>query len=176
MQRVKPFFLILLLALVAGCAGRDIRSYEGETPRFRPEEFFDGHVKAWGFSESRFGGISQEFEADFRGGVDGDTLTMHETLRYEDGRTKERTWTIRRVNNHRYSIHASDMVGTGTGRAYGNAVHWNYQLPVGRTGWTMHFDDRMVLRNRQTMVDRVVVSRYGITLGYGYVFFRRVKN
>jgi hypothetical protein len=176
MRRNLVVLLSLSLIVLAGCAGRTVKTFEGTTPRFQPEQYFDGHVKAWGFSENRWGSVSQRFSADFHGESHGDSLTMHETLRYEDGRVEERDWTIRRTGNHRYTIEASDMVGTGTGKAYGRAVRWNYYLDVNVGGgtYTFWFDDWMILQTDRVMMDRAVISKWGLTLGRAYIYFLKV--
>ncbi|MFB6344364.1 MAG: DUF3833 family protein [bacterium] len=162
--------------VLIGCAGREVRNFEGNSPEFRPEKYFDGHVKAWGFAENRWGSVTQRFEADFYGESHGDSLTMHEELRYEDGRTEERDWVITRTGQHDYTISSPDMVGEGSGQAYGNAVRWQYYLNVnvGDGKWTMWFDDWMILRNDGVMLDRAVISKYGITLGRAYIFFQKM--
>jgi hypothetical protein len=179
---VKKLYTVVLLlttvSLLGSCAGRSVKSYRGQTPKFRPVQFFDGHLKAWGFAENRFGTINQRFEADFYGESHGDSVTMHEELRYADGRTLERDWTIKRLGEHKYSISANDMAGQGTGYAYGNAVRWSYYLPVSANGsrWVMHFDDWMILQDKKRMIDRAIISKYGITLGRAYLFFRKVSS
>jgi len=177
MKRLLMVGIVIVALGVVGCAGKDIKSFEGAEPKFRPEQFFDGHVRAWGYSENRFGSINQWFEADFHGETNGDTLTMHEELRYSDGRVIERDWTVVKQSDHEYTVRATDMVGEGKALAYGNAVQWKYYLNVsiGGSKWTLWFDDWMFKRDDNTMIDRATISKYGLTLGRANIYFRKLE-
>ena len=70
------------------------------------------------------------------------------------------------------------MVGIASGRARGNAVHWQYELelPVGERVWQVHFDDWMLLQDDAVMINRATVSKFGFTLGEVTVFFRKAER
>ena len=49
----------------------------------------------------------------------------------------------------------------------GNAFHWNYTLalPVGESIWNVQFDDWMFQMNDRVMLNKAVMSKFGIQLG-----------
>jgi len=58
-------------------------------------------------------------------------------------------------------------VGEAVGTVAGNAFNWRYTLALpieGRT-WHVDFDDWMFLVDDQVMLNRAVMSKFGIRLG-----------
>lgn len=178
MRRLALPIALLLFGLLAGCAGKDIRSFQGNRLEARPLEFFSGHVTGHGFSETRFGAIRNWFQIDFRGTKNGDTYVWHETLTFQDGRVEKRVWKILPQGKHRYHVTATGMEGDGIGITYGNAVRWNYYLNQTISGneWTFWVDDWMYRRDENTMIVRATFSWFGITVGRGYMFLRKIDE
>jgi hypothetical protein len=57
----------------------------------------------------------------------------------------------------------------------GNAFHWRYTMALevdGRT-WNVDFDDWMFLVDERTMLNRAVMSKFGIRLGEVLLSFRK---
>lgn len=133
----------------------------------RPEEYFDGHVKAWGIFEGRNGTVKREFTADFRGEWNGTELTLDETLNYKNGETETRTWTIRPTGEDTYQLTGNDIIGEGTGKTAGNAYHMEYTMDVDVDGstWTLSFDDWMYRQDETTVINRVDVTYWGFKAG-----------
>ena len=59
------------------------------------------------------------------------------------------------------------MVGEAEGRAAGNALNWRYtlKLPVDGTVYEVQFDDWMYLMDERVMLNKAVMSKFGIRLG-----------
>jgi hypothetical protein len=59
------------------------------------------------------------------------------------------------------------VVGTATGQAAGNALQWRYTLRLAVDGKTydVQFDDWMYLIDERVMINRAVMSKFGIRLG-----------
>ncbi|MFB6345478.1 MAG: DUF3833 family protein [bacterium] len=169
--------LVFTVLVTAGCAGRDVGPRPAGPSRLQPENFFDGRVTGWGFSETRFGGVDRWFQVDFRGRTEGDTSIWHETLRFSDGEVEERTWRVVSVGERRYDVDATGMVGTGSGLSHGNAVQWNYYLKrsYGCCEWTFWVDDWMYKTDDNTLIVRANFSWFGMTVGQGYMFLRKVE-
>ena len=53
------------------------------------------------------------------------------------------------------------------GRAAGNALRWQYtlKLPVDGKTYEVQFDDWMYLMDERVMLNKAVMSKFGITLG-----------
>lgn len=167
-----------LAVLVAGCGGMNIDEYSGTSPVFRPEAYFAGQTRAWGFFQDRFGTIRREFTVDITGTVDGDTLVLDEDFAYADGERAKRVWTIRRVGDGVYEGTAADVVGTARGRAVGRAMNWVYEfeLPRGDSSLRVTMDDWMFLQDDEVMLNRTTVRKFGIKLGEVVIFFRKLPD
>ncbi len=172
-----PLRLFLLVTLVAltGCSTMSLDDFESTAPAFRPDDYFLGHTRAWGFFEDRFGKIRREFTVDMDGAVENDLLTLDEHFIYSDGERQARVWKIRRLGDGRYEGRAGDIIGVAEGRAVGRAMRWSYDvdLPVGDSRWRVHFDDWMLLQDEDVMLNRSTVTKLGFTLGQVVIFFTK---
>ncbi len=147
--------------------------FAGSEPRFVLEEFFAGHIRAWGIFQDRFGRVRRQFAVDIHGTWDGRTLTLVEDFTYSDGETEQRVWHVRKLDEHRYEGEADGVVGLATGRSYGNALNWQYdfELRVGGRSFRVHFDDWMLLQPGGVMINRATVRKWGLTIGEATIFF-----
>ena len=59
------------------------------------------------------------------------------------------------------------MVGVAEGRSAGNALNWRYTLalPVDGKVYEVQFDDWMYLMDERVMLNKAVMSKFGIKLG-----------
>jgi hypothetical protein len=69
------------------------------------------------------------------------------------------------------------VVGEAQGTAAGNALNWRYvlDLKVGEQRYHVDFDDWMVLMDDEVMLNRAVMSKFGINLGEVTLSFRKRK-
>ena len=67
----------------------------------------------------------------------------------------------------RYTGQADDVVGQADGLAAGNALRWTYtlRLPVDGTTYDVQFEDWMYLMDEHTMLNKAVMSKFGVRLG-----------
>jgi hypothetical protein len=153
-----------------------VEDYAGTMPVFRPEEYFQGQTRAWGFFQDRFGNIKRQFVVDIAGNVEGGVLVLNESFVYVDGEKATRTWKIKSLGNGDYEGTAGDVVGTARGRAAGNALNWAYEidLPIKGSTWRVHFDDWMLQQNQEVMLNKSTVTKFGVELGQVFIFFRRI--
>lgn len=163
------------VALLSGCAAPGPEAYRDERPALDLMRYFDGTVNAWGQFADRSGKVVKRFKVLMRGHVTGDTLTLDEHFTYSDGSTQRRVWTIRRVDAHRYTGRAADVVGEAQGESWGNALRWRYVLALDVDGTTRHvdFDDWMYLQEDGVMLNRSEMSKLGVRLGEVMIAFRR---
>jgi hypothetical protein len=175
MRKRFAAFLVLAAALLGGCSSISPDAYRAEQPRLDVFAYFDGTVDAWGQFEDRSGRVVKRFIVEIRGRVEGERLTLDEDFRYSDGTTQKRVWTISRQPGGRYTGTAGDVVGEAAGEAAGNALRWRYVLALevdGRT-WHVDFDDWMYLQDERMMLNRSVMSKFGIRLGEVIIAFRK---
>ncbi len=169
LKRVARATVAVTVLLVMSACGTAMKpeDFANTTPRFQPETYFDGKVKAWGIFEDRFGKLRRQFTVDIDGKWDGKTLVLDERFVYSDGEKQRRVWTIEKVDDNSYTGKADDVIGTAKGRSFGNSLSWAYEmdLKVGDGAWRVSFDDWMFLQPGGVVINRAVVRRWGIEIG-----------
>jgi hypothetical protein len=174
-MKLPRLLVLFALALLAGCAGPKPEAYRDQKPVLDLREYFDGTVDAWGYFADRSGKVIKRFSVEIRCSWSADVGTLDESFAYSDGTTSRRVWTIRRIDAHRYTGSAEDVVGEAQGEAFGNALRWRYvlQLPVDGKTYEVDFDDWMYLMDERVMLNKSVMSKFGVTLGEVVLTFRK---
>lgn len=167
---LRALLLAIAAALglaLAGCSAPLPSHYSAERPALDPSRYFNGRLDAWGMFQDRFGKVVKRFTVEMNCRWDGDTGTLEEDFIYADGTRERRVWTLRRVAPDRFIGTASDVVGEAVGTVAGNAFNWRYTLalPIDGRTWRVDFDDWMFLIDDQVMLNRAVMSKFGIRLG-----------
>ena len=171
------FFFALIFLLTSSCTNKmDIEKFKESKPKFSLENYFEGKTEAWGMFHDRFGNLKRTFKVDITGTLKSDTLTLDEKFLYDDGEQDSRVWTIKILGNNQYSGTASDVVGEAKGIASGNALNWQYRLnlKVGDSTILVDFDDWMFLQDRNILMNRAEVKKWGLNIGVVSITF--LKN
>jgi 5-hydroxyisourate hydrolase-like protein (transthyretin family) len=164
--------------LLSGCAGPAPADYASQSPKLDLKQYFNGKLLAHGIVTDRSGKVMQRFTVQLTGTWQGDTGTLDERFTYSDGRQETRVWTLQRGADGRYTGRAADVVGDAQGQAAGNALNWRYTLrvPVDGRSWDVEFDDWMFLVDEHVMINRAVMSKFGIRLGEVLLSFQRLPG
>ena len=171
--------LLSSATLLAACAAPVPADYARETPTLDLQSYFNGDVVAHGLFTDRAGKVVKRFRVDLRCRWDGDDGTLDETFHYSDGTTQRRVWHVRRLadvdGERHYSGQADDIVGSASGTAAGNALHWTYtlRLPVDGRDVEVQLDDWMFLVEPRVLLNRAVMSKFGLRLGEVMLSFQR---
>lgn len=167
--------LLVMAALVTGCAGVDIETYQAEQPELRLEEYFNGTLDAWGMFQKRDGEVVKRFKVIIDARWEGNSGVLDERFTYSDGTRQQRIWQITKSGADRYFGKADDVVGTADGRVSGNSLHWVYtlRLPVDGKVYEVEFDDWMYLQQDGVMLNRSVMKKFGFKLGEVTIFFKK---
>jgi hypothetical protein len=154
-------------ALLAGCAAPVPADYAAEKPALDLKRYFDGPLTAHGVFTDRSGKVVRRFTVAMTGTWNGDQGTLDERFTYSDGATERRVWRLTALGGGRYEGRADDVVGVAQGQAAGNALNWRYTLalPVDGRVWEVEFDDWMFLVDERVMLNKAVMSKFGIRLG-----------
>ena len=74
---------------------------------------------------------------------------------------------LKKLPGGQYTGTADDVVGTAQGRSSGNAFQWSYtlRLPVDAKTYEVQFDDWMYLVDERVMLNKAVMSKFGVRLG-----------
>ncbi len=157
--------------LAAGCASPTPADYADQTPRLDLAAYFDGEVRAHGMFTDRSGKVVRRFTVRMLCRWSGDDGELDERFTYSDGQTERRVWHLKKLrgpgNEGRYTGRADDVVGTAEGRVAGNAFQWKYtlKLPVDGSVYEVQFDDWMYLMGDGVMLNKAVMSKFGVRLG-----------
>lgn len=184
MTRPDPRRLVLrALALtatapwaLAGCAGPTVADHANERPVLDLQRYFNGHLLAHGMFLDRSGKVARRFVVRLQGRWSGADGVLDEQFEYSDGRRERRVWRLKKLDGGRYSGTADDVVGEAQGKSAGNALQWRYtlRLPVDDQVYDVDFDDWMVLIDERVMLNRAVMSKYGIRLGEVQLSFTKL--
>lgn len=153
--------------LLGGCAGPQLSDFTGRTPVLDFRAYFTGRVMAHGLVMDRSGQVRRRMVVTMDGRWDGDAGTLDEAFVYDDGERVQRQWRLRRLPDGRYTGTADDAVGSAEGASAGPAFQWRYTLkvPVGERVHELDFDDWMVLIDDRTMINKAVMSKFGVRVG-----------
>ena len=155
----------------------NIEKFKGSQPTLTLEDYFEGKTEAWGMFHDRFGNLKRTFKVDITGTLESDTLTLDEKFLYDDGEQDSRVWTIKILGNNQYSGTASDVVGESKGISEGNALNWKYKLnlKVGDSTILVDFDDWMFLQDRNILMNRAEVKKWGLNIGVVSITFLKIN-
>lgn len=173
---MKKLVSALACALaLAGCASPTPQDYAAEKPALDLQRYFNGDVVAHGIFSDRSGKVVRRFTVLMKCQWVGDEGTLDEAFTYSDGKTDRRIWRLKKLPGGRYSGTADDVVGTASGQVAGNAFQWNYtlRLPVDGKVYEVQFDDWMFLMDERVMLNRAVMSKFGIRLGEVTLAFQK---
>lgn len=177
--RLRWWMVVLALCTLAGlsgCASKPVPSdYAQETPKLDLRTYFNGPLTAHGVFIDRSGRVVKRFTVKMVGTWQGDTGVLEEDFFYSDGSTERRVWTLKDLGNGQWSGTAGDVAGEARGEVAGNAFNWQYtlKLPVDGRVYEVQFDDWMYLMDEKIMLNRAVMSKFGITLGQVMLTFVR---
>jgi hypothetical protein len=141
--------------------------YANETPQLDLRSYFNGPLSARGIFTDRAGKVVRRFTVRMTASWSGNQGVLDEDFSYSDGKKERRVWRLTDLGSGRYSGRADDVVGEAVGRASGNALNWQYTLalPVEGRTWHVQFDDWMYLVDEHVMLNKAVLSKFGLTLG-----------
>ncbi|HSQ70825.1 MAG TPA: DUF3833 domain-containing protein [Rubrivivax sp.] len=158
---------LALSSILSGCAGPQVQDYAQEQPVLDLKQYFNGPMRAHGIFTDRSARVVKRFVVDIQASWNGNQGTLDEQFTYSDGTRQQRIWTLTDHGNGRYTGRADDVVGEAEGQTAGNALRWTYTLalPVDGRIWHVQFDDWMYLMDQRTMLNKAVMSKFGIRLG-----------
>jgi hypothetical protein len=167
--------LLAAPAALTACAGTPARDESQEKPALDLRTYFNGTVDAWGIFTDRSGQVVKRFTVVMDCRWQGDEGVLDEAFTYSDGTTQRRIWRLKAGSDGRYTGRADDVVGEATGQVRGNTFTWAYTLalPVDGRVWNVEFDDCMYLMDGRVMLNKAVMSKWGIRLGEVTLSFSR---
>ncbi len=174
---MKPKALLAgLLVLVTGCSSTPkAEDYAKRTPEMDIREYLNGHVEAFGVIRDRAGMVTDQFHVVLKCDWNRNDGTLNEHFVYTDGRKQKRVWHLHMTDDHHFTGTAADVVGTGQGEQYGNAVNLKYTLRVPYKDDTIDLamDDWMWRMDEHTVINHTEMHKYGLKVGDLFLTFKK---
>jgi hypothetical protein len=163
----RRFVLAAAAAALVGCAAPTPADYAAEKPVLDLKTYFNGELVAHGLFTDRSGKVVRRFVVQMTGSWQGAEGTLDERFTYSDGKTERRVWRLTDLGGGRWRGRADDVLGDAVGVLSGNALNWQYtlKLPVDDKVYEVQFDDWMYLMDERVMLNKAVMSKFGIKLG-----------
>lgn len=161
-------FAFSAILFTSGCATQNIQTYQNAKPKLDMHKFFLGKIDGYGMFQGRSGEVKKRFYVDIEATHEGDdVIVLNEKFDWADGTTSQRIWRLTEQANGQWVGIAGDVIGQAKGEVAGNAFHWQYvlDLPVNDKTYKVNFDDWMYLVTDDVMLNRAVMSKFGVELG-----------
>ena len=168
MTKLAIGFGLSATLLISGCATQNIQAYQNTTPTLDMHKFFSGQIDGWGMFQGRNGEVKKRFYVDIDATHEGDNvIVLDEKFSWADGSKSQRIWRLTKQADGSWKGTAGDVIGEATGEVVGNTLHWNYllELPVEDKTYKVNFDDWMYLVDKDVMLNRSVMKKFGVELG-----------
>lgn len=177
---MRRFFLPTFLStslLLSGCS-TNVEDYEGTSPTFELDRYFNGDVVAWGMVQDYTDKVTRRFCVEMTGtwqkAPSGDLVgELDEMFYYADGEVDQRIWQLVKSPSGKYSGTASDVTGQAKGEAIGFGFQWQYtlNLDLDGTSYSFFLDDWMYQLDEYRMMNRTEMKKFGITVAEITIFF-----
>lgn len=169
----------VLLIVATGCSAIDINQYADNQPRIDVASYFQGNTRGWGIVQNRSGEVTRQFVVDIVGTVnETGELVLTEDFTWNDGERSRRIWTISETAESTYAGRADDIIGAARGVSAGNALNWKYDMSLEVDGsiWRIHFDDWMFLQDDNVLLNRAMMSKFGLRVGEVTIAFKKITT
>jgi hypothetical protein len=176
MKLSKYLFLALTAPFVLSCSS-SLDDYDKTTPEFDLPEYFNGEVTAWGIVQDYSKKLTRRFCVDIVGTWQGNQGQLHETFYYNNGEQQVRIWELQIAEDGSVTGGAADVIGQANGGSQGTAFNWHYTLrvPVDGTEYDFFVDDWMFMMNKNRMMNRSYMKKFGVTVAEISIFFDKTK-
>lgn len=164
---MRAILLTFVIGMLLGCSPIQVTDYKDAKPLFDVEQFFTGQLSAHGIVKDRSGKVIRHFNADIAAQWTGGVGTLEEEFVFDDGETQRRVWTLRRIEDGRYTGTAGDVVGEAQLQQSGNSLFLDYvlRLPYRSGEVDVRVDDRMYLITPDVLINESDLSKFGLEVG-----------
>jgi len=178
LHKFMIFIIFIAFFLAAGCSTTTVGIYASDSPEFNPFEYFEGKTAAWGIVQDHRGRVIRRFSVEIVGSSTDDTLVLDEVFDYADGAKDKRRWEIVRNSDGTLTGTAGDVLGPASGTLSGNAMRWQYEmdLPVGDKTYRVKFDDWLWMLDKDILVNRSYIKKFGVKMAEVTLFFQKGSN
>lgn len=168
MTYILSALLVLALILLGVSRIFDFTShapadYAGTEPGFDLRRHLAGPILCEGMIHGPNGRVTSRFSARMHGNWTGNQGVLSEDFVYSTGTTQSREWRITRIDDHRFTATADDVIGIAEGEVSGATVRMKYRLrlPEEAGGHVLSVTDWMFLGENGVIMNRSVLRKFG---------------
>lgn len=165
------------LSFIFGCtSGIDPKIYSKNSPKFDVRNYLNGPLEAHGILQNRRGEVTKTFTVTMVGTWVGNEGKLEEHFVFSDGKTDQRTWNIKMIDDHNFTAKAHDTVGIAKGQQYGNALRMDYVLSVDVDGkkYDISLNDWIYLIDDKTAINVSQMTKFGFRVGTLNISFKKL--
>jgi hypothetical protein len=159
---------LCIAAGLAACSTVPASSPVAGSPRnVVMERDFAGRTYARGVFTNGLTGSKRPFSVVLDGRWDGRVLRLREAFAYDDGERDVKTWILTRTGPGTYSGTREDVVGAASVYTDGPAVRLGYDVDITTSSGALRvrFEDVIERRGDGMIVNRAIVSKFGLPIG-----------
>ena len=158
---------IFILGCLFGFKAQRADDYAHSPVQFDLRRHLNGPIDCEGIIYGPTGRVSSRFVGRFYASWQGNSGRMTERFEYDSGTVQEREWHLTLSEDGEIQADAADLVGSGSGRQSGSAVHLNYKirLPDAAGGHVLTTTDWMYLGPNGAIVNRSQFRKFGLKVG-----------
>lgn len=170
-MKTKLFFSLFLVMIIinfTGCSKMQIEDFNNTTPKFIPQEYFNGKLTAYGLVKDRSGKIIRTFKGNLYGSWDEKGIgTLDEKFIYNDGEKQTRVWKLVPKDDNTFEGTAGDIVGTSKMIVNGNTVMIDYVMRVPYNDSTIDISvkDWLHLQEDGVVINHSKMKKFGFIVG-----------
>ena len=133
-------------------------------PSFDLRQHLSGPIQCEGVIFGPTGRVTSRFVAEMEGRWQGDTGTLAEVFRYDNGKVQNREWTLTVGAGGTIVATAPDVIGQGSGHVSGPSVLLRYKIRLTPEagGHVLNVTDWMYLLENGTSMNRSEFRKFGI--------------
>ena len=161
--------------IIIGCTHSKVEDISYTKQPFDLFQYFQGETSAWGLVVDRFGNFQRSFSVELIGTIDNDKLILQEYFVYDNGDSENREWVIEKTGTFSYKGFSDNIIGFAEGKEYKNTMNFVYKskIQIAGIGINVEFDDWFLRPNDNTVINRAVITKFGIKLADLTIFFRK---
>ena len=146
-----------------------IDDFTKSTPKFIPQEYFNGKLLAYGIVKDFNGKIIRSFKGELVGSWDTNGIgTLDESFIYSDGEKLKRVWTLTPTKfPNSFVGTAGDIIGEAPMKVNGNTLMIDYtmRVPYGDSTLDIDVKDWLHLQEDGVILNHSKMKKFGIEVG-----------
>jgi hypothetical protein len=151
-------------------------SYNKKLPAFSMENYFSKKVTALGYMTFFYPlKAIKDIKIVFSGKFHNNTLTLKENYTDNDSKVL-RVWSFKKMSSSCYIGKESNVKGLINVSIYGNKLNMKYRFRTNykKIYFSVNVKDSMYLVDKETLINRTIISKYGITLAEGFLVYKKL--